>query len=429
MAAGVERPFGFWTAVAMVVGGVVGAGIYVVPSQFAGFGWMGVLAWVIGGAGALVIGRVLSALTAARPSAPGIVAIAGQELGPLAGVLTGWQLWTSYWCANAYIALTAARYAGQILPAVADNPVRQALFASALMVVLTLLNLGGLKGSGRFQVVTSALKLLPLVAVLLILAGMALGGAPAHKSPPLPPLAFSIGELVSATAIAMVAIIGFESASVAAERIRDPARNVARATMAGIALSCGLYLVVCSGIVFTMPADRLAASNAPVALFIGQHWGGWAAQGVALFAVISVVGALNVWVLLQGEVPLGLARAGQLPTWMARTNRHDIAVAPLVLASALTIVLLLLGCWGRGAAIMDFMLRLTAVSGVWIYGVAGITALRMRLRPVLATLSILFTAGIMVGSGLDATLLSILLVLPVLPLYALAQRRPAIAAA
>src|SRR3978361_102764 len=101
-----KRPFGFWTAVAFVIGGVIGAGIYVVPGSFAAYGWNGALAWVAGGAGALVIGRVLAALTASRPQAPGLVAVIGVELGPIAGVLVGWGAWVSYWCANAYIALT-----------------------------------------------------------------------------------------------------------------------------------------------------------------------------------------------------------------------------------------------------------------------------------------------------------------------------------
>lgn len=415
-----DRPFGFWTAVALVIGGVIGAGIYVVPSQFAGLGWNGVAAWVAGGAGALVIGRVLSALTAARPHQPGLVAVIGGELGPVAGVLVGWGAWVSYWCANAYIALTAARYAGRIAPNLAATPLRQAVVASLLIVALTLLNLGGLKGSGRFQVVTTALKLLPLAAVAAITIGLAIGTPGAFAI--LPPAPVRPAALLSATALAMVAIIGFESASIAAERIRDPQRNVTRATMTGIALSCAIYLIVSTGITFTMPAADLARSDAPVALFIERHWGWWAGNVVAAFAVISTVGCLNVWVLLQSEVPLGLARAGQLPPAFGRTNARDIAALPLVLGSALTCALLLIGSVRHGAAIMDFMLRLTAASGLWIYAFAGLAAVAGRVRPLLGALALLFSLGVMVGTGLEATLLSIVLMAAALPLYALTRR-------
>jgi APA family basic amino acid/polyamine antiporter len=220
----------------------------------------------------------------------------------------------------------------------------------------------------------------------------------------------------------MVAIIGFETASLASERIRDPARNVPRATMGGIAVACTIYLLVCTGITFATPVADLQASDAPVALFIARHWGGWAGDAVAAFAVISTVGCLNVWVLMAGEVPLGLVRAKLLPAWLGRTNSRDIAVAPLMLASALTVALLSIGCWHGGAAIMDFMLTLTAVSGVWIYAFAGFTALKMGIRPIMAVIAILFTAGILVGAGIEANLLGLLLLASALPLYALSQR-------
>lgn len=416
-----KRPFGFWTATALVVGGVIGAGIYLVPSKMAGFGWTGVVAWIAGAVGALVIGRVLSALTAAKPQEPGLVPLIGDVLGPVAGVLLGWVVWVSYWTANAYIALVAARYAGEIVPALSATPMRQGVTASLVVIALTALNLTGLKSTGRFQVVTTVLKLLPLAAVMLILAGMALSPAPAGTAPVAHP-AFSMGALLPAAAMAMLAIIGFESASVAAERIRDPERNVPRATMLGIMLSCAIYLVVSTGIAFTVPGPQLAASNAPIALFVGQHWGGWAAQAVALFAVISTVGCLNVWVLLQGEVPLGMVRAGQLPEWFGRTNSKDIAVVPLMLGSGLSCLMLIAGGFDGGEVVVDFLLNLTAVSGVWIYAFAGAAALKLRLKPVLALLSVLFSVGIMLGGGVYVTLLSIALMATALPLYWLTLR-------
>ena len=138
--------------------------------------------------------------------------------------------------------------------------------------------------------------------------------------------------------------------------------------------------------------------------------------------MISTVGCLNVWVLLQSEIPLGLARAGQLPAWFGKTNAKDIATFPLVLGSALTCVLLLVGSYRNGAALMDFMLRLTAASGLWIYAFAGLAAIKGRVRPVLAVLAVLFSLAMVVGSGTEAALLSIVLMAVALPLYAMTRR-------
>lgn len=415
-----KRPFGIWTATALVIGGVIGAGIFVLPSQMAAYGWTGLAAWVLGGAGAIVIALVLASVAEARPREPGLMAVIGEVLGPIPGVLNGWGAWTSYWCANAYIALTSARYASEIWPFLAKTPFHLAVAASLLIAGLTALNLAGLKASGRFQVATTLLKLLPLLVVMLIVAGLLLQGGAAFAREAHAPLAPA--SLFTATSLAFVAIVGFESASIAAQRVRDPERNVPRATMFGVVLACTIYAVVCTGIVFALPLAEVSASNAPVALFIGGYLGGWAGQAVAAFAVISTVGGLNVWIMLQGEVPLALTRAGLLPGWLARTNAHDIAVVPMALASSLTVAVLLIGGWSNGSGLMDFLLLLTAASATWIYTFACIAALVLKVRPLLASLGLLFALAIFYGSGLEAVLLSTVLMAAALPLYWLANR-------
>jgi len=287
-------------------------------------------------------------------------------------------------------------------------------------VVLTVLNLSSLRSSGRFQVLTSALKVIPLIAVLLIGAGLLLDGGTAYSEVPHAP--FVGGNLFSAVSLALVAIIGFESASIAAQRVKNPEKNIPLATMAGVIAVCLLYVGVCSAIVFSMPQDVLTASNAPVALFVARFWGDWAGLAIAAFAVISTVGCLNVWIMLQSEVPLGLIRAGLLPEWLGRTNAKDIAVAPLVIASALTVALLLLGSWNSGAALMDFMLRLTAASGIFVYGFAAVTTLVLRRRIFIALCSLAFVIAAMVGAGFQAVLLATVLMLAALPFYWLTLR-------
>ncbi len=414
------RPFGVWTAAALVVGAVIGAGIFIMPSQLAAYGWTGVAAWIAGGGGALLIALVLAAIARARPQEPGLIAVIGEVLGPVFGVLNGWGAWMSYCCSNAYISLTAVRYATQFWPELGRTSWNETLAASAIMAGLAWLNLSGLRAAGRFQVATTVLKLLPLAAVLAILAWIA--GSNPGAFGRTPHAAFSGGDLFPAAALAFVAIMGFESASLAAERVRNPERNVPRSTILGVLLCCAIYLLVCSGIVFVLPEAEATASRAPIAMFIAGYWGDWAGLAVAGFAVISAVGGLNVWVMMQGEVPLGLARAGLLPKAIGRTNRHDIAVVPLVTGTGLTILLLLSSIWRDGAALMDFMLRLTSASGLWIYAFACVSALVLRVRVVVAALGLIFTLALMYGSGLEAVLLSIALMLAALPFYWLARR-------
>ncbi|WP_430985732.1 amino acid permease, partial [Escherichia coli] len=96
-------------------------------------------------------------------------------------------------------------------------------------------------------------------------------------------------------------------------------RNVVRATLFGLGLTGLLYIAVCSGIIFALPTAEVANAQAPFALFVERFWGHRAGLATAAFAAIAAIGALNGWTLLQGEVPLGMARAGLLPRWVGRT--------------------------------------------------------------------------------------------------------------
>lgn len=409
------RPFGFWTATALVMGGMIGSGIFVLPAQLAPYGWTSVAAWIVGVGGALLIAWVLARLTAAMPEATGVVAICGAGLGPLPGVLVGWSYWVSVWSANAVIALTAIRYLAQFVPVLGATSLAQALSATVLLWLLTLLNLGGARLAGAFQVVTTLLKLLPLAAIVLILAGVALGGGAAFHGESHPPFAWS--NLTPALTLAFFAIVGFEAASVAAERVRDPARNVVRATLFGLGLTGLLYILVCSGIIFALPTVEVANAQAPFALFVERFWGHQAGLATAAFAAIAAIGALNGWTLLQGEVPLGMARAGLLPRWVGRTSARDVPIPMLLLATTLASVLVLSNATRSLGGLLDFMLRLMAAAAIWLYIGACLTALVKRIAPVAAVAGLVFALWAMWGAGLEAAGSSVALMLTALPLY------------
>ncbi len=416
-----QRPFGFWTATALVVGGMIGSGIFALPSQVAPFGWTGVVAWMAAIAGAMLLAWTLAGLAAARPDATGVVAICADALGPLAGVLVGWAYWVGVWSANAFIALTAARYLGYFWPALVATPLTTVATAVVVIWAITLLNLDGARTAGRFQVLTTALKLLPLAAIVVLLLGFTLAGGGQFRQEAHP--AFEWSQLTPALTLVFFALVGFEGASIAAERVRDPARNVVRATLAGVALTGMLYIIVCTGIVLAMPGAAIANANAPVALFVQTYWGEGAGLLVAAFAAIATIGCLNGWVLVQGEVPLGMARAGVLPRWIARTNRRDVPVAVILLSSTLATVLVLSNANRATGALYDFMLRITTAATLWLYLGACLSALVLGVRRAAAGLGLAFGLWALWGAGLEAVAWSVALMLTALPLY-WTTRRP-----
>jgi APA family basic amino acid/polyamine antiporter len=417
-----KRPFGFWTATALVVGGMIGSGIFMMPAALAPFGWTGSLAWIVSIAGALAIAYTIGRMAQAMPQASGAVAITGAALGELPGVLVGWSYWVSVWTANAAIATAAASYLAAIYPPFAATPWSGALTSVVLLWLLTVLNLAGAGAAGRFQVVTTILKLAPLIAVIVI--ALALGVQGEVHLPAFPAEQAVMASLATAVTLTLFPLVGFESAGVAADRVRDPARNIMRASMAGTVVTGLLYILVCSAIVLILSADTVAKSSAPFALFVGQFWGPGAAHTIALFAAIAAIGALNGWVLIQGEVPLGMARAGLLPAWFAKVSARDVPVRVLLVSSGLATLLILCTTSPTLGGVFKFMAILASCATLWLYLAICVAALIRRVAMPAAAIGLLFSLFAFWGAaqgdkfqGLNPVELSIVLMLTAIPLY------------
>jgi APA family basic amino acid/polyamine antiporter len=410
-----RRPFGFWTATALVIGNMIGSGFFALPAQLAPFGFTSVAAWIAAIAGAMVIAWVIAGLSRAMPEATGTLAICAEALGPLPGVLIGWSMWVGIWSANAFIALTAVRYLAVFWPPLAASSLTLVLGAVGLLWLITLLNLRGAPAAGRFQVATTLVKLVPMAAIILLLAQLGAKGDLALDAHPHAP--FDPRQLAPAVTMAFFAMVGFECAGMAAERVRDPGRTVSRATLTGVGVTGLIYLIACSGIIFAMPQEVIAGANAPVALFVESFWGRWAGLAIAGFAAVAAIGALNGWVLLQGEAPLGMARAGVIPAAIGRTSKRDVPVGALLASTVLASVLVLSNVTRDTSAIYDFMLRVTTAATLWFYAGACVSALVLRIMRPAAALGLAFALWAIWGSGYEAIGLSLLLMVTAIPLY------------
>lgn len=411
----IERPFGLWTATALVVGGMIGGGIFALPASLAPYGWTGLIAWLAAGAGALLIAWLIVALTARRPTEPSIVTNCGDILGLLPGRLLAWIYWLTIVTTLPVLGMTATAYLLHLFPAAPQGVWVEVIGGTLILLALTALNLRGVREAGVFQVVTTVLKLLPLVLVVAITAWLAAAEPTAFTRSEAAPVSPAL--LTPALGLVFFAMLNLENAGMLAERVRDPARNVARATVLGIVGVLLVYATVSTGIVATTPQAELAASSAPVALFVSRNLGPWAGDAVALFAAISAIGCLNVLVLMLGEVPLGMVRDGQLPDWVAPLNPRGVAARPLLAGLTLGLALMWGSVTGMGSRVLEFMLLLTTASAIWFYiGIAAAAWLVNVLRPV-AVLAIGFCLWVLYGTGIEAGGLGLALMLAGIPLH------------
>lgn len=416
------RQLGIWMCLALVVGNMIGSGIFLLPANLAPYGLNAIWGWVITIGGAMCLASVFAALAKAMPEAAGPYDYVASALGAPPAFLVMWSYWISIWVTNAAIAVAAVSYLSSLAPEAFANPMVPALAAIVFVALFTATACTGAHVSGRVQILTSILKVLPLVAAMVIaLIAVGQGDQPAQFAP----TPVSSGGIAATAALTLWAMLGFECAAVPAARVKDPGRTIPRATLIGT-LAVGLiYLAASSAVFLLLPADVAANSPAPFADLVGSYWGKAAATLVVFFAAISCLGALNGWVLLQGEVPLALARRGAFPKWFGKVNDRGMPVRALVLGSVLSAVLVAANFTKGLTELFAFMALLATVAALVLYLFAAISALwlmaRGRLRRgallIVAPVGVVYAVWTFFGAGTEATLWGLLLMMTAIPVW------------
>jgi basic amino acid/polyamine antiporter, APA family len=305
----VGKSLGLGAATALVVGNMIGSGMFLLPAALAPYGAASILGWALSGAGALALAWVFATLArdAARPGGPH--AHARARFGDATGFVVAWCYWVSTCCGNAAIAVAFAGSLGAVVPALA-TPARASVVAIAALWLCAAFNLAGVRSAGLVQTVTTALKLLPLLVVL------ALGVAHVDGAN-LEPFDRSgeglLGVATTTAALTLWAMLGLESATVPAAHVREPRRTIPRATLIGTAVAALVTMLACTLVLAVLPGPELARSTAPFADAARSLWGNAAGVALAVVAAVACFGTLNGWVLVMGEVGGTAARDGLFP--------------------------------------------------------------------------------------------------------------------
>jgi APA family basic amino acid/polyamine antiporter len=414
-----ERLLGFWMTLALVIGNIIGAGIFLLPASLAPFGQNAIYGWLLTIAGALCLAWVLAKLAGRIEGGP--YAYVHLAFGKLPAFAVMWSYWISIWTAVPALAIAAVSYLSSILPALGAPLVAPGI-AIASVWVLTLVNMRGARSAGAVQLLTTVLKLLPLIAVVIV-AGMMLGrGA---ESAALTQVAISPGAIAAAAALSLFSMVGFESATVPVGKVRNAARIVPLATLAGTAAAGLVYLIASTAVLYLLPGDQAATSAAPFADAIAPVLGGSAGTLIAAFAIISALGCLNGWVLCSGEVPLTLARNGVFPRWFAGTSAIGTPIRAQ-LVSSLVATLLIASNYSRSlAGLFGFMILVSTVVTLVLYATCATAALVLIRRrqldgglvTIAAVLGLAFSLWAFWGAGAEASLWGMALLATGVPVW------------
>jgi APA family basic amino acid/polyamine antiporter len=428
---GEDRTIGLGIATTLVIGNMIGSGVFLLPASLASFGGISVVGWLFTAVGAFLLALVFSRLSRAYPRTGGPYAYSRRACGDFVGFQTAWGYWLAAWIGNAAIAVAGVSYLGYFWGTASgtstSDHVVQALLAGAMIWVLTLVNLRGVRSGGIEQAATTVLKLVPLVALAFIgifwMDTANFGGFNTSGD------SFA-GAVTGVAALTLWAFIGLESATIPAEHVRDPKRNIPRATLFGTLGTAVVYVLGTVAVMGIIPAETLASSSAPFADAAKEIWGGWAGDAVALGAIVSTFGCLNGWILLQGQMPFAAARDRLFPAGFARLNKYGAPAFGLVVSSVLMTAFMVPNYNSSTVnRFTDFILLATTTTLIaYLYGAAAQLALlvtdretfrvRSLVQPMtVALLAVAYVLWTIWGAGYRSATWAMLLTFAGIPVY------------
>lgn len=424
-----KRSMGVWMATALVVGNMVGSGIFLLPASLAGAaGPISIFGWIFTGIGAMLLALVFSRLGRAMPRTGGPYAYARRAFGDFIGFQTAWGYWIAAWAGNAAIAVAFVGYLAVFWGDLGTNNLLAALVGIGVIWLLTAVNVMGSRESGAVQVVTTVLKFVPLAIIGVI-------GLFFINSDNLTPFAphGSWSAISAAAPLTLWAFIGLESATVAAGEVKDPEKNIPRATVYGTLAATVVYILGTVAVMGIIPTETLAGSTSPFADAAGEMFGGSWDKVIALVAMVSTFGALNGWILLQGRVPLAAAEDGLFPPQFAKVHgERRTPVFGLVVSSVLVTGLMLMNYTKGLVDAFTFIILLATLTTLvpYAYSAAAQAHLyfterdifergRFARDTVIAALAFGYSVWAITGSGKDIIAKGFVLLLAGIPVYVL----------
>ena len=423
------RVLGFWMAVALVMGNMIGSGIFLLPASLAPYGGLSLIGWLVSMAGALMLATVFARLSRLDPAAGGPYAYTRRAFGDLPAFLVAWGYWISMWTGLGALAVAFVGYLTPFFPRLGEQPISAALAALAAIWVLVAVNAAGVRTAGWVQVITTAIKLLPLAGIGLL--GV-LHFEPSHfviEQTGFRAIATSVPAVATLT---LWAFLGLESATVPAGSISDPDKTIPRATIVGTILAATIYIFSTVGVMSLIAPSELGRSAAPFADAARTLGGSWAASAVAAGAAISCFGALNGWTLLVAQLPLAVARDGLFPQMFARLSPRDTPATGLVIAGVLTTALVCLNYTRGLVELFTFFILLATLNTLIPYVFSSLAVFLLRDGPrhtalsaggaIAAALAFIYSLWAIGGAGQETVYWGFLLLIAGLPVYVFIAR-------
>jgi APA family basic amino acid/polyamine antiporter len=349
------RVLGVGFGMAVTIGGVIGMGILRTPGEVAAqlpSAWLFIGVWVAGGLYALLGTINVAELGTMLPRSGGFYIFVRRALGPYAGFVVGWSDWLSTCGTTAVVAIVMGEYATALVPRLAGQSVRIALFVTVGFAVL---QWRGVRWGSNAQQLTSLLKALAFIA--LIAACFILGGGGAKTTEAVAQLPSGMA-LVQALVIAMQGVIytydGWYNTSYFSEEVRQPERNIPRSMIGSMLLVTGLYLLINLALLYVLPLSSIAGEKLAIGAAAEVISGTYAATIISVLATVSMLSTINANNMITSRILFAMSRDGLFSEKAVRVNRGGTPTVTLFVSTLVTLLFILSSKFQGVLALLSF---------------------------------------------------------------------------
>ncbi len=415
-----NKKIGLFPASSLVLGNMIGAGIFLLPASLASYGGISIVGWIISALAGVILARVFSELGKRFPRTGGPYTFAKEGFGDFPAFLVAWGYWISVMATNAAITVTMLGYLSVFFPVLSTNAVAAIFTGLGTVWLLTFINTIGVKEASWIQLVTTVLKLIPLFLVAIV--GLFFIEI-AHFQPFNLSGKSDLAAITATTTLTLFAFLGIESATIPADNIKDPTKTIPKATMVGTWVAIFVYILGSVAVMGIIPPEELATSEAPFADAAVVIWGEAARKWVALGIVISTFGALNGWIMIQGQIPLAAAKDKLFPALFAKQNAEGMPIQGLIFSSILVSALLLMRQNNSLLQVFEFIILLSTLTCLIAYLFAAATHLLFALRDgkqwrwIWGSLGFAFSMWAVIGSGQEIVFYGFIVLMAGIPFY------------
>ncbi|MCU0396739.1 MAG: amino acid permease [Cyclobacteriaceae bacterium] len=421
------KPIGLWTTTSLVVGNMIASGIFMLPATLGIYGGISIVGWLVSGTGALCMAMVFSWLSKINPKATGgPYAYTRDGMGTFPAFLVAWGYWISVWCTNAAIAVGFVSYLSAFVPVLDHNPLMAVITGLSAIWFLTWINTRGIREAGIVQLITTILKITPLVFIILV-------GFIYFKAEHFIPFNVSdqsnLSAITSATTLTLFAFLGLECATIPSENVKNPDKTIPRATVLGTFIATFIYIASTAAVMGLIPPGDLHQSSAPFADAAASIWGETGRYLVAAGAVVSTFGALNGWILVQGQMPFAAARDSLFPRIFAFENKRGTPAIGIIISSILISFLMSMNFSKSLADTYMFIVLLSTLTCLvaYLFSTVSYVILESKLNGLkkvnvakysIALLAFVYSMWAVMGSGEEIVYWGFILLMTGLPFYA-----------